>query len=83
MPRAWTLVWGALCGEPAPDSIPEAWLEAVRAESGVDIAPTLRDPEGASRPAPRRGEVERNNARTVQEVRRRVLPLLSGWGMAF
>ena len=83
VPRAWTLVWGALCGEPAPDTIPEEWLEAVRAESGVDVAPTLRDSEGAFRPAPRRDEVVRNNARTVQEVRRRVLPHLSGWGMAF
>lgn len=83
VPRAWALVWGALCGEPAPDAVPAEWLAAVRRESGMEVPSTLRDPPGAYPPAPRRAEVEANNARTVQDVRRRVLPLLTGWGLAF
>lgn len=83
VPRAWTLVWGALCGIPAPDEVPARWLEAVRRESGQDVSPVLRDPPGAFPPSARREEVEANNARMVQEVRRRVLPLVTGWGLAF
>lgn len=82
VPRAWALVWGALCGEPAPDKIPEAWLDAVRRESGEDVPATLRDPPDAFPSTPRSAAASHHNARTVQEVRRRALPLLSGWGMA-
>lgn len=83
VPRAWTLVWGALCGEPAPDTIPEDWLAAVRHESGTDVPSTLRDPPGAFPAWEARERIESNNARTVQEVRRDVLPHLTGWGLAF
>jgi len=83
VPRAWTLVWGALCGDAPPDAIPEDWLEAVRAESGEAVPSTLRDPPGAYAAWQGRAGVEANNARTVQEVRRKVLPLLSGWGLEF
>lgn len=82
VPRAWTLVWGALCGEPAPDAIPADWLAEASAEARARLPATLRDAEGAFPPSARRDEVERNNARTVQEVRRRVLPLLTGQGLA-
>lgn len=83
VPRAWTLVWATLCGTPAPDTIPERFLQKVRRESGVDVPGTLRDPRDAFPPWPRRREVEATNAQTVNSVRRRVLPLLTGWGLAF
>ncbi len=83
VPRAWTLVWGALCGDPAPDRIPDDWLEAVRRESGEAVPAVLRDPPGAFPSVPERAEIEATNARTVRDVQRRVLPLLTGWGLAF
>lgn len=83
VPRAWTLVWGALSGRPAPERVPEEWLEAVRRESGEAVPELLRDPPAAFPPSAREAEIHANNARTVQEVKRRVLPLLTGWGLAF
>lgn len=83
VPRAWTLVWAALCGVDAPDPIPADWLEPVRAESAMPVPGTLRDPPGLVPPGPGRAEAEANNRRTVDAVRRSALPLLTGWGMAF
>jgi len=83
VPRAWTLVWGALCGRRLDDELPADWCRALRLESGLDIPSTLRDPVAAF-PAPsRREEVEEHNRLTVAEVRQQVLPLISGWGLAF
>lgn len=79
VPRAWALTWGALCGERAPDRIPTAWLRRV----GDGVPETLRDPDGYVRPEPRRAEIERANARTVQALRRRLMPLITGWGLGF
>ncbi len=83
VPRAWTLVWAALCGVDVPDEIPADWLEGVRAETTTPIPGTLRDPPGLFPPWPGRAEAEANNRRTVGSVRSRVFPLLTGWGMAF
>jgi len=83
VPRAWTLVWAALCGEEAPDAIPPDWLRTLRLESGNDVPSTLRDAPDAFAPSPRRAEVTANNERTVRSVRARSLPLISGWGLAF
>jgi acetoin utilization protein AcuC len=83
VPRAWTLTWAALCGDEAPDPIPAEWLSAVQAESAVRIPATLRDPPGAIPPSPRRSEVERANDLTVRSLKRRLLPLVTGWGLGF
>lgn len=83
VPRAWALVWGALCGQPAPDAVPERFVQAVRQESGAAVPVTLRDAADAFPPWPGRAEVEAVNAQTVRYVRSRVLPLLTGWGLAF
>jgi acetoin utilization protein AcuC len=83
VPRAWTLVWAALRGLDAPDEIPADWLREIAAESGEDLSPTLRDAADAFPASPRRTEVEANNDRTLRAVRQRVLPLLTGWGLAF
>lgn len=83
VPRAWTLVWAALCDIDVADAIPADWVKAVRLESGADVTTTLRDAPDPFGPAPRRAVVEAINERTVRDVRQRVLPLLTGWGLAF
>lgn len=83
VPRAWALSWAALCGDEAPDRIPDAWRNDVAAESGLPIPATLRDPVGFVTPSPRRDEVERTNDLTVRSLKRRLLPLVTGWGLGF
>ncbi|MGH7553416.1 MAG: acetoin utilization protein AcuC [Longimicrobiales bacterium] len=83
VPRAWALVWAGLCGVKAPDSLPNEWCKSVRLESGRDVPCTLRDPADAFPPAPRREEIRAINEKTVSAVRHRVLPLITGWGLAF
>lgn len=83
VPRAWALVWGALRGLELSDELPPDWCRGLRLESGRDVPPTLRDPEDAFPPSPRRLEIEENNRRTLSAVRQQVLPLITGWGLAF
>lgn len=83
VPRAWTLTWAALCGEEAPDRIPPHWLDAARTEPIARVPDTLRDPAGYVAPSPRKAEVERANDRTVRGLKRRLMPLLTGWGLGF
>jgi len=83
VPRAWTLVWAALSGQHAPDAIPLDWLRALRVEHGREVPTTLRDAANAFPASARRSEVEAINRRTVQSVRRRCMPLISGWGLSF
>src|SRR5690606_7600514 len=83
VPRAWALVWGALCGLELPDALPAAWLQARTAEALEPPPMLLRDPPDAFPPSPRREEVEENNRRTLAAVKQQVLPLLTGWGLAF
>lgn len=83
VPRAWTLVWAALCGVTAADQLPADWCKAMRIESGRDSPCTLRDPADAFPPAARRESIRQMNERTVAAVRRKALPLITGWGLAF
>ncbi|MGH7476312.1 MAG: acetoin utilization protein AcuC [Longimicrobiales bacterium] len=83
VPRAWTLVWAVLAGIEAPDRIPEEWRAEVRARSGATVPPTLRDPEDAVPTVRDAAGIAARNRRTAADVRERILPLLSGWGLAF
>jgi acetoin utilization protein AcuC len=83
VPRAWTLVWATLNGVTAPDDIPEDFQRMLRLESGSDVPCMLRDGPDAFPTSPRRDAAAENNARTVDAVRRTVLPLITGWGLAF
>jgi acetoin utilization protein AcuC len=83
VPRAWTLVWAALCDVHVDDALPDDWLQELRLECGHDVPAVLRDPPGAFPPAPRRAQAAAANRATVAAVRRRVLPLLTGWGLGF
>ncbi|MFW6206041.1 MAG: acetoin utilization protein AcuC [Gemmatimonadota bacterium] len=83
VPRAWTLAWAALSGREAPDAIPGEWLRDVRRESAARVPGTLRDPPDLIEPASRRAEVERANELTVRALKRRLMPLDTGWGLGF
>jgi acetoin utilization protein AcuC len=83
VPRAWTLVWGALSGQTVPNAVPREWIDRWQGES-PDLLPTaVRDAEGEYPPVPRRPEVEATNRRTLESLRRQALPLLRGYGLAF
>jgi acetoin utilization protein AcuC len=83
VPRAWTLVWGALSGQEVPGRIPHAWLEQWQGEAPVLLPSTVRDEPGALPPVPRREEIEAANRRTLESLRRQALPLIRGWGLGF
>lgn len=83
VPRAWTLSWAALCGLRAPDPIPEGWLQETQKESSARIPDVLRDPPDLLQSSPRRDEVERANELTVRALKRRLMPLMTGWGLGF
>jgi len=83
VPRAWTLVWGALSGQPVPDRIPREWLERWQGEAPELLPELVRDAEGAYPAAPRREEIQAANRRTLEQLRRQALPLIRGWGLGF
>lgn len=83
VPRAWTLVWAALCGMEAPDRIPAQWLALIRGDPMSRSPDTLRDPPDLIGHSPRREEVERANELTVGALKRRLMPLVTGWGLGF
>jgi acetoin utilization protein AcuC len=83
VPRAWTLVWAGLSGQPVADPLPHAWLDRWQGESPELLPVHLRDRDGDYPPVPRRAEVEATNRRTLESLRRQALPLLRGWGLAF
>lgn len=83
VPRAWTLVWSALAGLEPEDVLPDDWVRSLRLEYGAEVPMNLRDPHDAFPPSPRRASAAATNDNTVRAMRARVLPLLTGWGLAF
>lgn len=83
VPRAWTLVWGALSGQEVPNRIPHEWLNRWQGEAPVMLPPHVRDSEEDHKPVPRRDEIEATNRRTLESLRRQALPLIRGWGLGF
>jgi acetoin utilization protein AcuC len=83
VPRAWTLAFATLAGVTLPDAIPDAWLAEARAATDATIPPTLRDPPAAFAEVPGQRAAAERNRQTVGAVRQRVLPLVTGWGLAF
>jgi acetoin utilization protein AcuC len=83
VPRAWTLVWGALSGQEVPNRIPHEWLNRWQGEAPVMLPPHVRDAEEDHKPVPRREEIEATNRRTLESLRRQALPLIRGWGLGF
>ncbi|HET7275208.1 MAG TPA: acetoin utilization protein AcuC [Longimicrobiaceae bacterium] len=83
VPRAWTLVWAGLTEQGAANAIPYSWLERWQGESPYLLPPLLRDEQDSVRAAPRKRDVEAVNRQTMEDLRRRAMPLLRGWGMEF
>ena len=83
VPRAWTLVWGALSGQEVPNRVPHAWQQRWQGEAPALLPPCVRDQEQDQAPVPRREEIEATNRRTLESLRRQALPLIRGWGLAF
>jgi acetoin utilization protein AcuC len=83
VPRAWTLVWAALCGVDPGDDVPAAWLRAAEAEAGAALPRTLLDEPDAFARSSHSIVAETTNRRTVDAVRTRSLPLVTGWGLGF
>ena len=83
VPRAWALTWAALSGQDAPDVLPTDWLKEASAEAEAELPTTLRDSAEAVPAGPGGDEARRSNAGTAQSLRRRVFPLLTGWGLGF
>lgn len=83
VPRAWTIVWAAMTGQTAPETVPRDWIERWQGESPCLLPDRLHDLADAYPPVPRRAEVEATNRRTLEALRRSALPLLRGWGMEF
>lgn len=79
VPRAWALAWSALRGVDVGNDIPASWLSDVEREARRPLPRTLRDAE-TDVPA---GSENQNNDRTVRSVKASVLPLITGWGLAF
>jgi len=79
VPRAWSLVWSALRGVEAGNEIPRSWLLEVEREAGRKLSHTLRDPDSGSADT---SETPAND-KTVRAVKAKVLPLITGWGLAF
>lgn len=83
VPRAWTLVWAALSRQKAPNAIPYAWLERWQGESPYLLPGKLRDEPDEFERVPGRAEIDARNRMTAEELRRRAMPLLRGWGLEF
>lgn len=66
VPRAWTIDFAEMVGAALPDDIPRTWIDAVRAETGVEPPSTFADAPEAER------EVGADEA--VDAARRAILP---------
>ena len=62
--------------------VPRAWTLVWALLRGLDVPAGLHDPAGLVPPVPNANDMEMND-KTMRAVRARVLPLLTGWGLAF
>ena len=83
VPRAWSLVWAALCGVDAPNDMPADFHAMLERECGCNVAMALIDPPDAFERTQPSIDAEAMNKATLDAVRRRSLPLISGWGLGF
>lgn len=83
VPRAWSLVWATLAGLDAGDVVPADYVAMLERECDCEVSSSLIDaPDAFERTQPSIA-AESNNRATLDAVRRRCLPLISGWGLGF
>jgi acetoin utilization protein AcuC len=68
VPRAWTMLWAELSGQPLPDNIPQTWLDQWQRAAPVALPTTFLDPPDLFPPIPRRAEIEEKNKITVRRM---------------
>ncbi|TCP54718.1 acetoin utilization protein AcuC [Tumebacillus sp. BK434] len=68
VPRAWTMLWAELNGDPLPERVPDAWLSRWQSESPDPLPAHFIDPPGSFEPIPRRAIIEEKNEITVRRV---------------
>ena len=83
VPRAWTLVWATLSGLDPGDELPADYVDMLARECACDVPTALIDPPDAFARTRPSLEAEKANRHTVDAVRRRCYPLISGWGLGF
>jgi acetoin utilization protein AcuC len=83
VPRAWTLVWAVLSGFDVSTPLPDDYITMVENECMCTLQRTLIDPPDAFDELPASADVAARNRATVDTVRRKCLPLISGWGLGF
>jgi acetoin utilization protein AcuC len=83
VPRAWTLVWATLTGQDVADALPADWVRMLRHESGSSVPDTLIDAPDAFETTSHMIDARTTNRQTVDAVRRKCLPLITGWGLGF
>ena len=76
VPRAWTLVWAELSGQPLPAELPGGWRAAVERRAERPFPAAFRDDPTWFPPAPRRAAIEAANRQTVGLVRELAVPKL-------
>jgi acetoin utilization protein AcuC len=76
VPRAWTLVFAALCGRvPADDRLPAEWLDLCRSYAGGPVPETLFDRDGLDLPPEHAERIAAQTERTVASLQNLLFPL--------
>lgn len=68
VPRAWTMLWAEMSGQPLPDDIPQSWLDQWQPAAPAVLPATFLDPPDLFTPIPRRAEIEEKNKITVRRT---------------
>ena len=76
VPRAWTALWAVVSHQELPEEMPEDWLKEWGEESPVKLPYLTRDEPEDYPPTERIGQIEGRNRRTVEELVKKVLPLI-------
>jgi acetoin utilization protein AcuC len=83
VPRAWTIVWATLTKQAIAEEVPLDFQRLLRHESGQAVPATLIDPPDAFATTSLMTDARVTNRHTVDAVRRRCVPLITGWGLGF
>jgi acetoin utilization protein AcuC len=70
VPRAWSMIWIEMMEQTAlyKSPLPKDWLQAWQSEANVALPTTWLDPEGFTKPIPRRNEINTKNKMTVNKA---------------
>lgn len=74
VPRAWSLLWAEMAGRAVPERLPAGWLARWQPRDHQPLPERFRDPAEAAPSGPAVAEAARRNERTVERVRRLVVP---------